>query len=694
MPAKRTASVRKHRRLPAPETSIDLHCVGALRYHVPSLNREFDYTTLGRMLDPQLAETLAEAHVEYITRFSRPYAISSYQVLQRLAKFVIADELKANKLQQFTSLSSGAGAKAWRKVVQAFVVTLQKSQIALSTYVELIGSLFRALDEFTSRGLAAKCERPVVPKNYHAAGKHRPGLIEQSSKKSVTPELLAEFEAHINDSKIPLNGDEAHALLRAISTQVPKEILHDEVAVAKAIFRINAQAIADVRAAAEDTFLYWRDIWVKGQALLNASNISAFQEISRASCNAFNRASEYSHSLFSPNLGDKAIANFLNFFNEEFGPYVPSQVETKWPPLMKKAFWELGGRNRFDACFCLHRQGVAAAAILYLVDSGANVSTALNLTTESEQKTDDPNYVNFVSFKDRAGPEPIVKQLPLKNTDVRVTAAQALRDVKEMTHTRRKMYPDLLRDKLFVFTFFKEPSILTNNTLADNFKYMLRDRQMDSVWTPSAIRIAVGIEVSGQTNGNLAKVGQKLSHAVDSNTTPIYALRLPMRILLSRKIREYQTVLEAALATHTSRGPQLLGYSENEADNLVNKAIHTGLGFLCRDVTVRGGKVEDAGPSCPELGRSCADCQSRLFITDEDSLAEMIAVKESLSKHLESTGDGKLESWKEDWLDLYAFSIAVIHKAKRSRFSYLMPAAQRKAKKLLSNGFDPLLIRE
>ena len=167
-----------------------------------------------------------------------------------------------------------------------------------------------------------------------------------------------------------------------------------------------------------------------------------------------------------------------------------------------------------------------------------------------------------------------------------------------------------------------------------------------------------------------------------------------MRILLSRKIREYQTVLEAALATHTSRGPQLLGYSENEADNLVNKAIHTGLGFLCRDVTVRGGKVEDAGPSCPELGRSCADCQSRLFITDEDSLAEMIAVKESLSKHLESTGDGKLESWKEDWLDLYAFSIAVIHKAKRSRFSYLMPAAQRKAKKLLSNGFDPLLIRE
>ena len=316
------------------------------------------------------------------------------------------------------------------------------------------------------------------------------------------------------------------------------------------------------------------------------------------------------------------------------------------------------------------------------------------MTTDSEQPTDDPNFVNFVSFKDRAGPEPIVKQLPLQTPGVRVTAAQALREVRLMTKTRREIYPELLGDNLFVFSFYKEPSILTANVLADNLRYMLRDRQMSQVWTPSAIRIAVGVEVSGRTEADLDKVGRKLSHAAGSATTPIYALRLAVRLLLSRKIREFQTLLEAAFATHSPHGPQILGYSDEASDFLVDKAIRTGLGFLCKDATARGGKIQESGASCPELGKGCSNCQSRVFVADIESLAEMVAVNDRLSQKLDATGDGEQDAWEAQWLELYAFSTAVIHKAKRSRFAYLMPAAQRKAQEMLSAGFDPVLIRE
>lgn len=694
MLAKKPAFVREHRRRAAPEIPQECRKVGKLRYYVPSFKREFDYTPLGRVLKARLASTLAEAHLEYLTRFSRRYALALFHSFDRFAKFAGPDKEDRSVLISLDSVYTGVGADIWRSTVAAYVQTLQLRDIELTTLAEEIGNLFRGLDELASRAVAAKCERPALPKNYHASGKRRPGLVEQSSKTPVDPELLAQLEAHIDTLHLPIKGEEARDLLKALAAQVPPSALHDEVAFAEAIFRINANALADARAPAEAAFIYWRDVWVKGQELLNAPGRSVANAVRSARRLPRQRTGALLRALFSAHLGDEAAANFLKYFHEKYGPYVPAEVEKKWPILMKRAYWELGGREYFEACFTLHRNAVAGAAILYLVDSGANVSSALSLTTDSEQETDDPNFVDFVSHKDRAGPEPIVKQLPLKAPDVKVTAAQALREAKQMTQSRREMYPDLLGDALFVFSFFAEPSVLTTETLAHNFRYMQRDNQIPQVWTPSAIRIAVGVEVSGRTGGDLDKVGRKLSHAVGSGTTPIYALRLAVRLLLTRKMREYQTLLEAAFATHAPRGPLVLGYSEEAAGFLVNKAVRTGLGFLCSDATARGGKIDDEGAFCPDVGKCCSGCQVSVFMTDVESLTEIIAVNESLSKKLETTGEGQQDAWVANWLDLYAFSTAVIHKAKHSRFAYLMPAARRKAQELLAAGFDPVLVRE
>jgi hypothetical protein len=695
MRAQKVAFVRPHRRTPAPAVPKDFRKVRRLRYYVPEFKREFDYTALGDILKLRIAAAIAEAHVAYITRFARRTALGSYHAIRSLAETTATNPTLSRALKRCKSLTIGTGAECWRQAVADQVSVLERRPIGVTTYVEEIGNLFRSLDELTSRAIAPTCERPVMPRNYHAAGGHRRGLVEQSSEHPVAPELLAKFEEHIDELNLPLKGEEARDLLRALAAQVPIELLHDEVAVAEAIFRINAKALDDVRRAAEETFLYWRDVWLKGQALLaSVDGASIHRAVRKASRLAKNLANAPRRALFSPSLGDEAIGNFLALIHSKHPNYVPAEVERYWPMLMRRAFWDLGGRPFFDGCFALHRAGVAAAVILYLVDAGANVSTALSLTTNSEQETDDPQFVNFVSYKDRAGPEPIIKQLPLKADGVKVTAAQALREVKAMTQTRREMYPELLGDSLFIHTFFREPSVLTVDVLADNFRYMLRDAQLPQVWTPGAIRVAVAVEVSGKTSGDLDRVGRKMSHAIGSSATPIYALRWATRVLLTRKMREYMTLLEAAFSTHAG-GPGVLGYSREVADLLFDKAIRTGLGFLCKDANARGGKVtQDGRASCPELGKSCADCQVRVFVTDVESLAEMVAVHDSLDKRLEEYEEARQQVWVENWLDLYAFSSAVIQKAKRSRFAHLMPAARRKAEQMLQAGFDVFLIKE
>ena len=689
------AFTRPHRRRPPSDVPVEYENRRRLTYYIPKFKREFDYQVLARILGLHLADVVAEAHVAYIVRYARRTALAQYYALRRFAESTAANLKLATALSHCPSLSTEIGADYWRRSVSAHVSKLQGSSISLTTLAEEIGNLYRGLDELASLGIAASCKRPRMPRNYHASGGHRPGLIEQAGMAPVTQEVVAQLDARIKELNLPVKGREARELLRAVVAQVPADVLHSDVAVTEAIFSLNAKALADIRTAAEDAFIYWRDVWLKGQTLLQDSDgDSIASAVNQASSIPKHLENRHREALFSPDLGDEAMGNFISLIRKTYGPYVPAGVEIGWPPFMKKAYWKLGGRYFFDGCFALHRKGVAAAAILYLVDTGANVSTALSLTTSSEQQTDDPDYVNFVSYKDRAGPEPIVKQLPINSHGVKVTAAQALRDVKAMTQARRDLYRDKLGDSLFVHTFFSRPSVLTNNVLAANFRYILSDRKLPKLWTLSAIRVAVAVEVSGKTDGDMNRVGQKLSHAVGSSTTPIYGLRWAVRQQLHAKIREFQTLLEAALATHASDGPLVLGYSGAVAEVLVNRAIRTGLGFLCKDATTYGGNASGKESTCPVLGKSCASCQVGVFVVDVESLAEVVAVHESLNKKLDEYEENRPKAWIENWLELYAFSSAILQKAKRSRFAHLIPPARRKAQLMLDAGFDVFQVKE
>jgi hypothetical protein len=81
-------------------------------------------------------------------------------------------------------------------------------------------------------------------------------------------------------------------------------------------------------------------------------------------------------------------------------------------------------------------------------------------------------------------------------------------------------------------------------------------------------------------------------------------------------------------------------------------------------------------------------------MTDLESLSEMVAVHASLNRKLDEYEEARQDVWVENWLELYAFASAVIQKAKTSRFAYLLPKAERQAKRMLEAGFDVFLVKE
>ena len=190
----------------------------------------------------------------------------------------------------------------------------------------------------------------------------------------------------------------------------------------------------------------------------------------------------------------------------------------------------------------------------------------------------------------------------------------------------------------------------------------------------------------------MTRLGQVLRHAEDSESTPGYGMRFAVKLLCVRRIRQFTTLYEVAYASHTKRGPLTLGYSEEVGKHLLKEAHRTGLGFMCADIEHKGGKLTEDGPECPEVGRGCAGCDVHIYVVDEQSLAETICVQAALDKHLDILETTKQKQWKEDWLDLYAFSTAVLQQVKSSRYAYMLPKARIVADQLTKAGFDPLLV--
>jgi hypothetical protein len=686
------AHVRRGRQ-EAAELSIHIDDSGLVAtahpVHWPS-SSTFDFGFLLPLADLELAQEVTIAFARHAVRFARKTARSRFEGFSNLCKGI---GQRPDAPRHVTTFRQGDAAAWWTKAVKEYAAQQYQSALKATGVKVALGGTWLVLDELASCGLAVQVAPVAPPKNVHLLKVPRAGLVERSATRRPTTEEKSVLLQHLRSIGVTVEDDEALDFVEVLAGQLTEEERKDPVKASNAYFARNKEFLASLTAAAEAKFLHWQQHYLAGQELLKMADpevVTAFEEGqlgAKAPWEVFDR-------FFPKDDARLSTANLLQLVNAKFLGRMPAahQCDERWRYRYVPLIRRLGGRLYLDAMLALHREAVAAAALLYILDSGANVSTALSLETDFERATSEPNVVEFFAVKARAGYAAIYDAMPVNDPGRAISTVRALRVLKEATEARHRDFPGL-GASLFVFTFFHEPSVASGVFLAKQFQYLLKATNLPVGWKLSAIRTAIAVGAALDGTGTLAGLQRKLKHAPTSQrTTEGYALVWPVRKKVELEMAKYQRLVETGVASNVQGALKWLNRSEAEATQLLAEAERTGLGFLCASSKSGARPGTDQGSDCDKVGE-CFACHVRVFVADEQSLTEVIATNLSLTANMERLESESANRLDDVWIELLAFTTVAIEEAKRSHVAYLLPRATRTAQQWIGNGFDITQLR-
>ena len=655
--------------------------------HPPNwrIARTFDFCFLAPFASLGLAQALGLSFGLFAARFARSTAVSRFQVFKTLWAAVAA---QAKFPPEATNLRTGQLADWWGKAAREYAVAEYQRARKQTTAKTTVQYLAAVLDELASCGLLVDVPPVVPPKNLHLRKVPRPGLFELAAAATkASSDEKSELVRHFRSIGVPVEDPEAETYIGFLAGLLSPEERKDPKKVSHAYVTRSNDYLAALTKAAETEFLKCQQHYEEGQHLIELARpevLVAFDagQLAHWSPKDFRR-------FFPKRDSTTATANLLLLVRERYKGRIPAiaTLERPFRSRLLNLVRELGGLHWLDAMLTLHRNGVAAAAFLYIVDTGANVATAISLEAEFERPTSEPNVVEFFGVKARANYAAIYDCLPVNDTGRRISTVSALRTVLTMTSTLRENFPNL-GQSLFIFRFFAEPSIANADFLAHQFGYLLSSAKLPPEWTLSGVRAAVGVIEALDGTGTLSAVRRKLHHGRQSTaTTAGYALRWPVRKSLELRMAKYQNLFQAGVASNLEGALAWLHKSPEEADQLLKEAQRTGLGFLCASPKAGARPGTKAGSPCGKVGE-CVSCEVRVFLVDEESLAEVMATNSSLNTNMARLKSESAERFDEFWIELLAFTTVAIEEAKRSSYAYLVPRAARKAEEWIAAGFD------
>lgn len=660
----------------------------------------YDFSALGNQLGPALANLWATELCRYYLRYAVATTRARHRALMAMFEWMgTQNSLRQDQLRAHARKLYSDKSDIWKKLVADYAAKdllppFESGEITGTTYAENLGNLWLPLDQLAAVGLAARCPKPALPHNYHASGKPRPTLLELQ-RGNAPLEVVAELVARVKQLGITdIEGETAH-LIQALAGRVKIESISTEADFARAIYLLNDESLVQLRGLVEKEYLHWAAIFDEGQALLASAEDVATFEIALALGLPREKRNAELKALFPENDERAARGRMLRYLQDVYYGMPPSSEGSKWPTVMRAVYQRLGGQEKLDAAFAIHRQAVGAAALLYIIDAGANVSSATNVLTDFERPDDNPGLVIVDTVKPRVGPESIYSTLPIQASDVKVSAVQALRGIKAMTAARREQLQSQPNDILFIFWWQGKLHYLDDQAIARCLNYILRDGGLAHAYVPSSIRGAVGIQASSAADkvGSHDPVRIRMKHGPNSTATPLYGLRLPLKLLLERRIRHFTDTLQIAWASNTPHGLKAIGIKDVDVASAIAKVVRTGLGPHCAvQSTGPATKNVDAHGTCRDVGE-CPSCIHKIVVADLQAIAESIATRDLILEKQKELEASDAPRYEHVWIDLLAFSTVFIEKVSTSASAHLLPRAKLLAKELRASGFDPTQLR-
>lgn len=675
-----------------PDCSAD---IVSLTPFVHEHGRVFDLSVLKAAIGQTLGTKVATVIGQHFARLNRKTAVTRWSAFRRYWEWVAT----AEQVAEFRKTTKRAGRIVSRHDLETvthlwFDDYESKARVEPVTVGENVNHLGRCLDVLAEQGVIPRIARLKMPPNYHRGAKRRKSFAEvtANSGRGQVDSVLGSIRETISDFANIAGGDE---YLEALASCADASDLNSTQELVKAIQSLNAARLKRVRDIAEEKLLHCHRVFQEGQALRKAGGkdlapyIQAYIDPAVSRRTRGNLRAE-AFGGYAPENLEKLKRSFVRYVHEHCGGVCPKEGDFPGGrSLFLKLARTMGGRNYIKGWFGAQEDAVAAAAIIYLIDSGANISVVLGFTLSWEEPCDEPGHVRISGIKVRPADKPIVEILPVLDRSVRVSAVEALRMLKVMTDPYRRQ-DKRLSDVLFVHAFFS-PVPLDDEVLASRLGYFCRDDPVlkNVKLLPSYIRPSVLLQVTLDRDGSVLAARALADHGPDGGVTEGYTMRYPTRVLYAAKIREFQELFQISVVYDIRGACAALGISQRAARTLLKTAERTGLGFSCKNPKAGVQPGTKTGKTCGKV-ENCLSCQMFLFHASLENLADLILFREHLKRHQAQWESEREERWNQVWLPYLAFAETVLEKIRRGPYAALLSEARQLANQWKVKGLQLL----
>lgn len=371
---------------------------------------------------------------------------------------------------------------------------------------------------------------------------------------------------------------------------------------------------------------------------------------------------------------DHLLGDYLHAVREECAGLVPRGRQRS--SSHHAILLALGGYDAVAGHLHALPKTVSATAIVYLIDSGANVPVARELVADSIQPSTQSGFCTIAGNKGSARGKAIRPDLPRKRGDGHQSSVEALQNLRAMTQPLRRSAPRGMRDLIFLHRPGQTVKSLHAYSLNEELRRIVAatDELAGMHLSPAMIRPSVLLDMALADEGRLAAVKAVAHHATVSQTDG-YTRKYPVRLLYEERVRHFQNVVQSIIVTNAALDPCVLALSPGLVTDLAAEGLRTGLGTLCRSPMASPQAGVPDGEHCSRLDM-CSTCSARFIIAEPSAIADMLLFSEALKTAEADWIRDRPQRWDNVWLPWLAMSQVVIEKMSRGPLARILREAR------------------
>jgi hypothetical protein len=566
-------------------------------------------------------------------------------------------------------------------------------EVSETTVSRRISNVTVAMRHLASAGVLPRIRDLPPLRGARSRTKPRASVAEITRISQVACDALRTV-GHANGIDIEAADEAAFIRVLEEEAQVRTDLPDDTVS---AIRIILSDRLTALRTCAVKDFDRWSQHFDRGQEILADVDMRARSVEDLVYSNAassFLRLQDV-RSAFPSSRPDLALSRFLALIEHRWAGCPPrGNTPGTWEDrgqFYRSFYSKHGGFEQINAFMNAHDDAVIATVIMYLVDSGANLSTARTLWRDCLEQSELPGHRRISGYKARVSGKVIFSDLPVKAPGSGVTTIQAVEKLAVMTAHYRCQADEEDALNLFLVRPQSKVKALSEHRLLSLFKaFCNRHPELKGLkLLPSMIRPSVLLDLALSKDGNIISAQYHVQHA-DQATTDGYTRKWPVRLLYEEKIKFFMRQWQAIAIAPVAGAAERLGITVAELEELLSHAERNGLGSLCLKPMAGIQPGTKQGETCHLIER-CIGCCAQIVVPEPEVIADMIIFNEELWKDQERFEAEQEDRWEELWLHWLAFTeVAIEAMSKGPQAAVLSQARQLASARRAEASYVPL----